>query len=167
MSSPRATALAFDRVIARADQSMWIVTTIADGHRAGCLVGFGTQVGIEPRRFLACLSKANHTYGVASRARHLAVHLLPAGAGALAQLFGTETGSEVDKFEHCEWHEGPHSLPILETAAGCFAGEILRHDDFGDHVGFLIAPTWAEAGGAEPPSMRYDEVEDLVPGHPA
>ncbi|WP_433590643.1 flavin reductase family protein [Nocardia sp. CA-145437] len=146
---------------------MWIVTTIADGHRAGCLVGFGTQVGIEPRRFLTCLSKANHTYGVASGARYLAVHLLPAGARALAQLFGAETGSDIDKFEHCEWHEGPHSLPILDAAAGCFAGEILRHDDFGDHVGFLVAPTWAEAGRGEPPSMRYDEVEDLVPGHPA
>ncbi|MQY26801.1 flavin reductase family protein [Nocardia aurantia] len=166
-SSALDTNSAFDRVIEGADGSMWIVTTVADGRRAGCLVGFGTQVSIEPRRFLACLSKQNHTYRVAMPATHLAVHLVGAESMALAQLFGAETGSEMNKFEHCDWLEGPHGLPILTTATGWFIGEILRRDDFGDHVGFLLRPTAAQAPEVEAPALRYRAVSELTPGHQA
>ncbi|MFJ4653293.1 flavin reductase family protein [Nocardia sp. NPDC088792] len=161
----RGVSKAFDRVIAGADDAMWIATTVAEGRRAGCLVGFGTQASIEPRRFLACLSTANHTYTVACSAQHLAVHLLSSESLALAQLFGAETGSEIDKFEHCEWREGPHSLPILAGAAGWFTGEILRRDDFGDHVGFLLAPTSAQPPDPGHAPLRFHEVGALTPGH--
>ncbi|WP_036495190.1 flavin reductase family protein [Nocardia sp. BMG111209] len=166
-SSALDTNRAFDRVIAGADEAMWIVTTVADGHRAGCLVGFGTQASIEPRRFLACLSKRNHTYRVAQRATHLAVHLAGAESVALAQLFGAETGSEMDKFEHCDWQEGPHELPILTTAIGWFAAEILRRDDFGDHVGFLLRPTAGQEPAADSPALHYHAVSAVTPGHQA
>ncbi|MFC9999577.1 flavin reductase family protein [Nocardia sp. NPDC127526] len=158
---------AFDAVVARADDSMWIVTTSAEGHRAGCLVGFAAQVSINPRRFLACLSKSNHTFRIAARAEHLAVHLVSAETIALAQVFGAETGSEMDKFEHCEWREGPHALPILVTAAGWFTGEILQRHDFGDHVGFLLAPTAAQAPESAVRPLRYEAIADLRPGHQA
>ncbi|WP_157534949.1 flavin reductase family protein [Nocardia inohanensis] len=157
----------FDLVVAAADNALWIVTTVADGERAGCLVGFGTQVSIEPRRFLACLSKQNHTFPVAERATHLAVHLVPANALALAQLFGGETGTEINKFDHCDWQEGPHALPILTAAAGWFAGEIIRRDDFGDHVGFLIAPTDSKSPPEGTVPLRLRDTEGMTPGHPA
>ncbi|MGV9664547.1 flavin reductase family protein [Nocardia niigatensis] len=156
---------AFDLTVAASNAPMWIVTTIADGQRAGCLVGFSAQVSIEPRRFVACLSKRNHTYGVASRADHLAVHLLSDESLALAQLFGSETGFDLDKFEHSDWQEGPHSLPILTATAGWFIGEILNRTDFGDHVGFLLAPTAARAPTPGIPPLRYAAVADLVPGN--
>lgn len=161
------TDSAFDSVVAPADAAMWVVTAVAEGQRAGCLVGFGAQVSIDPRRFLTCLSKTNHTYRVAARARHLAVHLLSADALAPAQLFGSETGSEIDKFEHSEWRIGPHSLPILTAAPGWFTGEILRTDDFGDHVGFLLEPTAAQAAAPDVLPLRYDAVAKLRPGHQA
>ncbi|MEV6099061.1 flavin reductase family protein [Nocardia sp. NPDC051981] len=156
---------AFDLTVAAADAPVWIVTTLADGHRAGCLVGFTTQVSIEPRRFLVCLSKRNHTYRVAARAGHLAVHLLSHESLALAHLFGSETGLELDKFEHCDWQEGPHALPILTATAGWFVGEILDHADFGDHVGFLLAPTAARPPAPDTPPLRYTAVASLIPGN--
>ncbi|MGV9410030.1 flavin reductase family protein [Nocardia sp. NPDC003693] len=164
----RTTNSTFDSLIARADDSMWIVTTVADGERAGCLMGFGTQVSITPRRFLACLSKRNHTYGVATRAQHLALQLLPAEGLALAQLFGAETGTEINKFEHSEWQEGPHSLPILTAVSGWFTGEIVQTTDLGDHVGFLLAPTAADVPVDETAQpLRFAAVADLRPGHRA
>ncbi|MFB8003355.1 flavin reductase family protein [Nocardia sp. NPDC056000] len=155
----------FDAVLAQADGPMWVVTAVAGDQRAGCLVGFASQVSIEPRRFLVCVSKVNHTYRIAEAARHLAVHLLGADATALAELFGVETGSEIDKFEHCEWQQGPHRLPILAGAAGWFTGEIEQTADFGDHVGFVLSPTAAEP--ATTTSLRFHAVADLTPGHPA
>ena len=58
------------------DYPMFVVTARRDGDHAGCLVGFATQVSIEPARFLVGLSVANHTYDVARDATTLAVHLL-------------------------------------------------------------------------------------------
>ncbi|MEU6583476.1 flavin reductase family protein [Nocardia sp. NPDC046763] len=156
---------AFDLVMTAADAPVWIVTTLATGQRAGCLVGFSGQVSIEPRRFLVCLSKRNHTYRVAARADHLAVHLLSHESLALAHLFGSETGLDLDKFDHCDWQEGPHALPILTATAGWFIGEILDHTDFGDHAGFLLAPTAARPPTPDTPPLRYAAVASLIPGN--
>ncbi|WP_246023190.1 flavin reductase family protein [Nocardia yunnanensis] len=158
---------AFDLVVAGADAPVWIVTTVAEGRRAGCLIGFGGQVSIEPRRFLVNLSKRNRTYEVAGEAHYLAVHVLPEESGALAQLFGSETGFELDKFEHCEWHAGPHGLPILAAAAGWFVGEIMERHDFGDHVGMVLDITDARAPHPDISPLRYSAVADLTPGRPA
>ncbi|MEU8901073.1 flavin reductase family protein [Nocardia sp. NPDC048505] len=161
------TRSAFDAVLARANAPVWIVTVAAAGRRAGCLVGFAGQVSIEPRRFLVGLSTANHTFTIAQNAEHLAVHLLDSAGVALAQLFGAETGSELDKFDHCEWTAGPHGLPILTGAAGWFTGAIVQRVEFGDHVGHLLAPTAAAAPAGPGGSLRYRGVAELEPGHPA
>ncbi|WP_280205943.1 flavin reductase family protein, partial [Nocardia cyriacigeorgica] len=136
---------AFDALVAAANSPMWVVTTIADGRRAGCLVGFAGQVSITPRRFLVAVSKNNHTYRIARRAEYLAVHLLTGDAVELARLFGTTSGDSVDKFARCAWSGGPHGLPILDGAAGWFAGRVIARSDLGDHVGHLLEPLTATA----------------------
>ena len=60
------------------------------------------------------------------RAVCLAVHLVPARAPQLAELFGSHTGDETDKFDRCRWHAGPRDLPILDECARWFAGAILE-----------------------------------------
>src|SRR4051794_15391426 len=105
---------AFEAFSARIDEPVFVVTVAHGRTRAGCLIGFGSQVSIDPARFLACLSDKNRTYRVAAAgAEHLAVHLVPAGRRDLAELFGGETGDDVDKFERCAWHEGPRGVPLL------------------------------------------------------
>ena len=128
---------AFDQLVALLDYPMFVVTTLADGERSGCLVGFTSQVSINPSRFLVGLSKRNRTYRVAVRAEHLAVHLVPRTHVDLARLFGGQTGDRVDKFERCGWHAGPQDMPILDDAEGWFVGAVLNRYDVGDHVGHL------------------------------
>ncbi|MBF6088394.1 flavin reductase family protein [Nocardia cyriacigeorgica] len=160
---------AFDALIAAADSPMWVVTTIADGRRAGCLVGFAGQVSITPRRFLVAVSKNNHTYRIARRAGYLGVHLLTVESLDLARLFGTTTGETADKFAQCAWSSGPHGLPILDGAVGWFAGRLIARSDFGDHVGHLLEPVTATAPppAAAAPALRLQAVADLSPGHEA
>ena len=131
---------AFERMMARLDYPMFVVTTRAGTERSGCLVGFACQASIHPPRFLVGLSKLNHTYRVARRANHLAVHLLTERHRELAGLFGAETGDRIDKFAHCGWEDGPAGVPILTDAAGWFAGRVLDRLDLGDHVGHLVEP---------------------------
>ncbi|GAA5073868.1 flavin reductase family protein [Nocardia iowensis] len=157
----------FDAVIATADYPVFVVTTRAGGRQAGCLVGFTSQVSIEPPRFLIGISKNNFTFGVAADADHLVVHLLGSEQSSLAALFGAETGDDINKFAHCKWHAGPAEQPILEAAAGWFAGRILERHDFGDHVGILIEPVAASAPAPQTAPLRYNAVADLKPGHVA
>ena len=88
----------FQRLVAQLDYPMFIATAAADGELAGCLIGFATQCSIHPPRFLAGISDRNRTHRVAKGAASMAVHLVPEAAIELAELFGGETGDEVNKF---------------------------------------------------------------------
>jgi flavin reductase (DIM6/NTAB) family NADH-FMN oxidoreductase RutF len=159
---------ALDRVAAGLDTPMLIVTAAtADGGRSGCLVGFWTQCSIHPPRVLVCVSEANHTFPVAAEAPVLAVHWLAEDDRPLAELFGSTTGDEVDKFERCSWRPGPGGAPVLAGVKAWVAGPVVSRFDVGDHVAFVVAP---EAGAVDEPSARhlgFQAVKDLEPGHPA
>ncbi|MGH3971499.1 MAG: flavin reductase family protein [Mycobacterium sp.] len=149
------------------DYPMFLVSTAADGHASGCLVGFATQTSLEPARFLVGISRRNHTYRVALRARHLAVHVVSRRDIGLARLFGSETGDQIDKFERCAWHTGPEGMPILDDAPAWFVGKTLDRLDLGDHVGYLLEPVAASAPDRAEDLVCLSDVTDLEPGHEA
>ena len=157
---------ALHRLAGGSDAPMAIVTAVApDGRRSGCLVGFWTQCSIHPPRVLACISKANHTLPVATAAPVLAVHWLAGDDRGLAELFGGETGDEVDKFEGCSWRPGPRDVPVLTGVKGWVAGPVVGRFDVGDHVGFVVD---VQAGSAEEPAageLGFQAVKDVEPGH--
>jgi flavin reductase (DIM6/NTAB) family NADH-FMN oxidoreductase RutF len=155
-------------LVARADPPLYIVTTAVGGERAGCLVGFATQVSIDPPRFLAALSTANRTWRVARSATHLAVHVLGRDRMALIELFGGETGDDVDKFARCAWSDGPGGVPVLDDVAAWMVGRILERYDFGDHVGHLLEPVSGEVAAPSPDRVvTLGDADGLEPGHPA
>jgi flavin reductase (DIM6/NTAB) family NADH-FMN oxidoreductase RutF len=158
---------AFEKLVSMLDYPMFVVTTQAGDESAGCLVGFASQVSIGPPRFLVGLSERNHTYRVAQRATHLAVHLVPRRHRELARLFGSETGDRTDKFARCAWRPGPHDLPILDDATGWFVGEVLSRYDLGDHIGFLLNPVDGSAPEKFDQLVTFADVRDLEPGHEA
>src|SRR3954453_19462919 len=102
---------AVHELIDELDYPMFIVAAAAGGERAGCLVGFATQCSIDPPRFLVCISVRNRTFRVARSAAGLVVHLVPEEAADLADLFGGQTGDEVDKFAQVTWSDGPGGAP--------------------------------------------------------
>jgi flavin reductase (DIM6/NTAB) family NADH-FMN oxidoreductase RutF len=141
------------------DFPMFIATVPGDG----CLIGFATQCSIDPPRFLACLSDKNRTYRLARDAEHMAVHVVPHDRTDLAELFGGETGDEVDKLARCEWSEGPGGVPLI---AGCpyLVGRIRRSFDVGDHVAFELDVVETE-GSARP--LLFQRAKHIEPGHEA
>src|SRR3954465_8966075 len=143
----------FTSLMGELDYPMFIVTTVADdGERSGCLIGFATQISIDPPRFLTGLSKKNHTFEVAKRAEHIGVHFVPADGEEIAELFGGETGDEVDKFERCEWHEGPGGVgpggregaPFGAALPNWFVGRIVERLSAGDHDAIILEPVGGE-----------------------
>ena len=155
-----------DRWVGEIDYPMYIATVAARGAKSGCLVGFSTQCSIDPVRFLVCLSDKNRTYRVALNADVVAMHLVPATADDLVALFGSQTGDEVDKFEHCAWHEGPDGVPILDDCPNWFAGRILDRLPAGDHEALLLDPIAAGASG-DPSQFDFHRAKRFPPGHEA
>jgi flavin reductase (DIM6/NTAB) family NADH-FMN oxidoreductase RutF len=153
----------FDRV----DYPYYVVTVRAhNAEMAGCLAGFVTQSSIEPPNFLVCISKANHTFGVAQRSVSMGLHLLGDAQADVARLFGEETGDRVDKFASCDWRLGSTGAPMLVDSAVSMEGHVLGHFSAGDHEAFLMRGVRAVAG--EPSGLlTYRSGPDLHPGHSA
>jgi flavin reductase (DIM6/NTAB) family NADH-FMN oxidoreductase RutF len=146
------------------DYPMVVVTAADDGELSGCLVGFHTQCSMDPMRFLVLLSNKNRTCEVASGTEMLAVHFLTGEQAGLAELFGTETGDEVDKFSQVAHTAGPDGVPLLDDCSRRFVGRVRGRVALGDHTGFLLEPIDAEFAGAFD-QLGFQEVKDLDPGH--
>jgi flavin reductase (DIM6/NTAB) family NADH-FMN oxidoreductase RutF len=156
----------FQAFVAQLEYPMFVVTAVSGEERDGCLVGFATQCSIHPPRFLICLSVKNRTFRIAERAPVLAVHLVPADARDLAELFGGETADEVDKLARWPWHDGPEGVPILDGVPNVFVGRILSRVDLGDHVGHLLEPITGRHG-QRTGEFGSQEARDIDAGHPA
>lgn len=154
----------FSKLVSQLDYSLFVITAANGQERAGCLIGFASQVSIHPSRFLACLSVKNRTYRVASEARTLVVHLVPEDADELAQLFGGETGDDTDKFARCEWAPGPDGTPVVTGLRNWFAGRVIERIDFGDHVGFLLEPVKVNQEEKQEP-FTFRRGRWIDPGH--
>lgn len=157
-----------DAFLAGLDYPVYVVTAAAKGETSGCLVGFATQSSLHPPRLLVCVSKANHTHGVALAATHLAVHLVPADRRDVAELFGSETGDETDKLARVRWSPGPGGVPVLADCPRRLVGEVLARHDLGDHTGHLLAPVQVDVEEeAKGDILTFADVRTLEPGHDA
>lgn len=154
---------AFAKLVATRDYPLYIVTTAVGQERSGCLIGFATQCSIHPPRFLACISKKNHTFSLVPQASVLAVHVVEEKNRDIAELFGGQTGDQTDKFARVAWH-AVHGVPVLEACERWFTGHVLDRIDLGDHVGVLLSPVESEPSGAAG-QLTFQQARDIAPGH--
>ena len=100
------------------DYAYFVVTVRSpEGEMSGCLAGFVTQCSIDPPNFLVCISKVNHTFGVAAGAPGMGLHLLGRDQVDLARLFGEESGDVVDKFASVDWRLGSTGAPLFSAVS--------------------------------------------------
>ena len=160
------TRAAFNRLVGGLEYPMFIITARAGDEPLGCLVGFATQMSIDPPRFAVGLSHENRTFRRGRDAEFLGVHAVPADADALAELFGGETADEVDKFARCAWYAGPEDVPILDDCANWFVGRVVWRADAGDHDAFLLEPVAAEAQ-PDQDEFTFHRAKRIEAGHEA
>ncbi|GAB3762357.1 flavin reductase (DIM6/NTAB) family NADH-FMN oxidoreductase RutF [Nocardioides ginsengisegetis] len=156
---------AFSTLMASVDPPLVVLTTVADDEWAGCLVGFHAQSSITPQHYCVWLSKANHTYRVALRATHFAVHYLTPQDFAVAEHFGTLTGEDTDKFADVDVDVDPNGVPLLRACPSRMSLErIALLDDGGDHVCLTTRVVSAHSDGDFVP-LRVSGAAHLEPGH--
>lgn len=153
----------FSELACALDYPLYVVTTAVDGEPTGCLIGFATQCSIQPPRFLACISKKNHTFHLSGQALRLAVHVVDRDNKPLARIFGGETGDKVDKFSQVHWHV-VDGVPVLNDCNRWFIGEVVQRIDLGDHIGHLLEPCKVDAGVVSE-QLTFQQARDIKPGH--
>ena len=147
------------------DPALIVVTTAIGSERAGCLAGFHAQSSIDPPRYTIWLSKANHTYRVALRASHLAVHFLGSDDMPLAERFGTQTGDTTDKFAGLATTTDLGGAPVLRDCPTWLVGrKVAVLDEGGDHVCVVTQTLETHCGGSFTP-LRLSRAAHLRPGH--
>lgn len=151
----------------RVDYPYYLLTVRApDEEMSGCLAGFVSQCSIDPPNFVACISRLNHTLGVAVRSSAMGLHLLGQDQLDMARLFGEETGDVVDKFADVDWRIGTTGAPLLADVSLALEGTILGHFSVGDHEAFLVRAIRA-VGGPGRGLLTHRTSPTLHPGHPS
>ena len=159
------SAPGLDDLMGSVDSPLIVVTTSAEGERAGCLVGFHSQASIDPEHYCFWLSEANHTYRVALRADHFAVHFPTTADSELARFFGSRSGSETDKFAGLDFTVTEDGVPLLADLPNRLIVErIAMLDDGSDHVCLTARVIAIEFGQSFTP-LRPSQLGDLKPGH--
>jgi flavin reductase (DIM6/NTAB) family NADH-FMN oxidoreductase RutF len=161
--SNRKAVTEFARFVAGLDYPLFVVTTSVESELTGCLIGFATQCSIHPPRFLACISKTNHTFRVATQSAVLAVHIVDGKNKEIAELFGGQTGDVVDKFKGVSWHI-VDGVPVLDACARWFTASVMQRIDLGDHVGHVLDPISIHSG-SDSSQLTYQQAHDIEPGH--
>jgi flavin reductase (DIM6/NTAB) family NADH-FMN oxidoreductase RutF len=159
--SPQAST--FEKLVATLDYPLYVLTTSVKGEPSGCLIGFATQCSIHPQRFLACISKQNHTFDLVRETTAVAVHIIEERDKDLARHFGGQSGDEVDKFAGVDWRY-EHEVPVLAACTRWFIGSVLERIDLGDHLGLLLEPV-ESATGAAATQLGYQQARDIKAGH--
>ena len=156
-----------DDLMGSVDSPLIVVTTSAQGERAGCLVGFHSQASIDPEHYCFWLSKANHTYRVALRSERFAVHFPTTADSELARFFGSRSGSETDKFAGLDFTVTEDGVPLLADLPNRLLVErVAMLDDGGDHVCLTARVDSVEVAGGFT-ALRPSQLGDLTPGHNA
>ena len=153
--------------MSRLDQPLAVVTTAAGEERAGCLIGFHAQCSIEPRRYTMWLSKADRTYRARCHcsASRYAIHFLDRSDHDLAELFGGNSGDDLDKFQHCDWSAGPSGVPLLvQVPNRLVLGRVALLDEGSDHVCLVTEPLEASSGPHFTP-LRLSDAGDITTSH--
>lgn len=157
----------FDDLMAMLDGPAYVVTTQADGQPSGCLVSFATQTSVQPPSFMIVVPRNSHTREVASRSEHLAVHVLSQRDVVLAELFGSQTDDQNNKFDRCSWRAGPQGMPILDEAVAWFIGRTVYWIDIGDHVAYILEPVAGWAPECSEDLLYLSDLNDLGPAQKA
>jgi flavin reductase (DIM6/NTAB) family NADH-FMN oxidoreductase RutF len=159
------TGQRFGSIAGSLNPPLVVVTTAAQGERAGCLVGFHSQSSIEPLRYSLWVSKANHTYRVALHATAFAMHFLTVADLELAELFGGRSGDDVDKFAEISWRPGLDDVPLLDALPHRLQlRRVALLDEGGDHVCISAAVEHTDGAEAFEP-LRLRAAAHLQPGH--
>lgn len=132
---------------------LYVVSSEADGLKAGCVVNTAVQVTAEPVRMSVAVHKDNVTAGVIAKAGAFTVTAIDQTADMMyIGNFGFRTSDTYDKFEKYQTVVSEVGCPYCpEHACAMYACKLIDTVDVGTHYLFVGEVVQAERLSDEPP----------------
>lgn len=126
---------AFDKV----SYGLYVVSSIAQGMAAGCIVNTFGQVTVSPVQITVAVNKENFTTEIIEKSGVFAVSVLCERASMeLIGRFGFQSSKDMDKFDGVEHEIDENGVPYLtENCAARFACKVVNQVDIGTHILFI------------------------------
>ncbi len=156
-----------DAISAQLSYPMLAVAAARSQERDACLVGFSTQISIDPWRYLVGLSHRNRTFDLATESSHVVVHFLERDQLELARILGgSSANDDVTKERYLArlWRGHEAGVARLAPCRSWFVGRVLARHPCGDHSAFVLEPVAGTAGDARFHQLDYQDVRDLDAG---
>ncbi len=125
-----------------------VITSRTSRGPTGLTVNAFASLSLDPLLVIVCFDKTSRTLAAAQASGRVAVNVLAAGQGALAERFATK-GSEEEKFSGVGWSEHAGE-PVLDGVVAWFAGPLRELLPGGDHLIGVIEVEEFDATGGEP-----------------
>lgn len=135
---------------------LYIVTSQADGQRAGCVVNTLSQVTAEPPKLTVAVSKQNVTTDVIRKAERFVGAVLGKEADMpLIGRFGFRSSRDLDKFDGISYAEDEAGIPYpTDHIVARYSCRVVDEVDLGTHVLFVAEVEEAVTLSEEEP-MTY------------
>lgn len=114
-----------------------VVTTRLGDKINGQTVAWVTQASINPPMVAVGISSERYTYGLLKESKVFAINFLPKSRQDIVDLFGFQTGAEVDKFKDFKYRSAVTRSPILNDAAAFLDCKVVKTCQTGDHELFI------------------------------
>lgn len=145
---------------------LFVLTAHADGRDNGCIVNTAMQIANNPTRVSVAVIKGNLTHDMIAKTGVFNVSTLAKSAPfALFQLFGMQSGRDVDKFDGLAGVKRAENglLYLTEDVCMMLSCRVVQTLDLGSHTLFVGELTEAEVlGGGEPCTYAFYQ-SDIKP----
>jgi flavin reductase (DIM6/NTAB) family NADH-FMN oxidoreductase RutF len=166
-----AAITAVDAVHRLLDPPLWLVTSVAEHRRGGCIATFVARASIVTTlpRMLAGIARHHHTWQLIESSGCFALHLLPADGLDLVRRFGLASGHDRDKLEGLAAERTPLGNPLLPAALSWLDCRVETALDSGDRSLYLAAVTGGAVLAADrgPPLTAGTLTAGLTPAEQA
>ncbi len=113
-----------------------LVTSAANGDRAGLIATAVSSVSTSPPTLLVCINKGASAHDVIDRSGSFGVNLLSAGDLALVDVF-SKSARRAERFMSGDWRALITGAPILASALASFDCQVVQRLAYESHTIFL------------------------------
>ena len=143
---------------------MYVITSIYDNEKVGCIVNTVTQVSSEGPTLLVNINKNNYTNQIIKKSNKLNISILSEKTSQeIITTFGYKSSKDTDKFENINY-EMYNNLPIIkENMTSIIHCEVLNIIDANTHDIFILKVLDSEKVSNETP-MTYKYYHEVMKG---
>lgn len=145
---------------------LYIITTKAEGHFAGCIVNTVVQATAEEKpKLLVTVNKENDTNITMKKAKKVNISVLSQEADMLLiGKFGFRTSKEFNKLEGTDVISGENGIPVVtQNVVSYIEAKIIDEIDCGTHTVFVLEAEEAKQL-SDKPAMTYDYYHKVIKG---